>query len=419
MKAGLIISLIIALPLVVLALFRPDAVRAMFAGWKFTQSVEIQRGTYYRLKVNLAYKGEPHNFDIVVGCNVRVTTYKGNDRTVEVGVAPTAYGLKMKDGRGIVVRPPEACRGETTENGGVPTSLLPLVVIYEKADEPWFGIAYASEDAYQSPLSELKFNGATISSATRSEWEDWRRIEAPKNFVTYELLGVNAANRFDLIRWKPGMRFMGSQCLGFARVRLAEAAREIVRAHWPADRPTYWYPNEEAARAIWPRPDTEASQPEWLFEGYKSKQYHATYANFFPGLPRHEPGALIMLRDYVSGTVYPARTDLTPNILAPDGQLPEAVAAKPYLSWAEAEMRPELRGFAYCDNVHNIDGLPSHISVSMSGLRLINRINGEAIQEYPPRPTGGGRGNFAFALERDEYVFFYRTYGLSDIFGGL
>jgi hypothetical protein len=73
-------------------------------------------------------------------------------------------------------------------------------------------------------------------------------------------------------------------------------------------------------------------------------------------------------------------------------------------------MRPELRGFAYCDDVHNIDGHPSFIDVGLNLRRIVNRINGELIQEYPPRQAGNtGRTNFAFALERDEYVFFYRT----------
>jgi hypothetical protein len=148
------------------------------------QSVDVKsagddRATYFRLRVNLAYRGEPLDFDIVVGCNVRITTYKDNDRTVEVGVAPMLYGLKMTDGHGVVVKPPEACEVETTENGKVPKTLLPLVVTYENADAPWFGIAYASHDAYDSPLSQLKFFGASIEKATREEWREWRRTEAP------------------------------------------------------------------------------------------------------------------------------------------------------------------------------------------------------------------------------------------------
>ena len=121
----------------------------------------------------------------------------------------------------------------------------------------------------------------------------------------------------------------------------------------------------------------------------------------------------------MAGEVYPARTDLTPNRLGPDGYLPKEVAAKSLLSWAEAEARPELRGFAYCDKVPNIDGLPSFINVGMNLGRVVNRINGEVIQGYPPRATGAGRTSFSFALERDEYVYLYRDDGLVNIFGGL
>jgi hypothetical protein len=378
----------------------------------------VDRGTYYRLLVNLEYKGEPLTFNIVVGCNVRITTYKDNDRTVEVGVAPMVYGLKMKDGRGIVVRPPEACRGETTENGKVPATLLPLIVTYENADAPWFGLAYASDDAYESPLSELKFFGATIAKATRQEWEDWRRDEAPKNFVTYELLGINERNRWHQIRWEPGKYFMGSECLGFARVTLADAAREIVRAQWPADKPTYWYPNEEARRGLRSVRGEEVRRPEWLFEGHTLLEYFGGNESIL-GLPRRKPGAQIFYTRRVAGAVFPARTDLTPNSLRRDGSLPSEIAARPFLSWADADLRPELRGFAYCNRVHNVIGLPTVIDLGANILRIVNRIDGQAIQEYPPRQIGHGRSNFDFAFERDEYVIFYRTYGLTSIFGGL
>jgi hypothetical protein len=222
----------------------------------FTKSVNVtspgqDRGYFYRFKASLAYKGEPLDFNIVVGCNVRVTTYKDNDRTVEVGVAPMVYGLKMKDGRGVVIRPPVACQGETTENGKVPAALLPLLVTYENADQPWFGLAYASEDAYESPISELKFFGATIGKATREEWQEWRRIEAPKNFVTYELLGINEKNMWDNPHWKPGYRAMSSMCTGFSWVRLPDSVRDAIRPYWPASKPHFWYGSEEARRSFY------------------------------------------------------------------------------------------------------------------------------------------------------------------------
>jgi hypothetical protein len=37
-------------------------------------------------------------FNIVVCCNVRITTYKDNDRSHKAGVASMAYGVNMADG---------------------------------------------------------------------------------------------------------------------------------------------------------------------------------------------------------------------------------------------------------------------------------------------------------------------------------
>lgn len=382
----------------------------------FTKSVKVtspdqDRGYYYRFRVKLAYKGEPLDFDIVVGCRVRITTYKDNDRTVEVGVAPMAYGLKMKDGRGVVVRPPEACRGETTDNGKVPSALLPLVVTYENADQPWFGLAYASEDAYASPMSELKFFGATISKATREEWEEWRRAEAPKNFVTYELMGISDKNRWEHPHWRPGYRAMGSICTGLSRVKLPEPVSEAIRAYWPASRPDYWYPNEDAQRAF--RSSGDYQGKKVLFDGNPLRDYSPTEAGFFPGLPRHKPGALIFFADHVVGDVYPASSDLSMNRLDAAGQLSAEIRAKARKSYADVTVRPELKGFAFCEVVWNIDGVPSEIS--HPGNPNANRINGQQINEELNRVTG----DFAYAFERDEYVYFYKLYSLVNIFGGL
>jgi hypothetical protein len=390
--------------------------RVLLGGWSFTKSVEVKsagqdRGYYYRFKASLAYKGEPLDFDIVVGCDVRVTTYKDNDRTVEVGVAPMAFGLKMKDGHGVVVRPPEACQGETTENGKVPKALLPLVVTYENVDQPWFGLAYVSEDAYESSISELKFFGATINKATREEWQEWRRTEAPKNFVTYELLGINGRNRWEKPRWKPGYRAMGSICTGLSRVKLPGPVSEAIRPYWPASRPEYWYPNGDAGRAFYFSGDYHGKKV--LFEGSPLYDYFATISTFFPGLPRHKPGALIFFTGYVVGDVYPATSDLSLNRLDAAGQLPAEIEEKARKSYTDVNVSPELKGFAFCDVVWNIDGLPS--AINAPGNPNANRINGQQINEELQRITT----DFAYAFERDEYVYFYKRYLLMNIFGGL
>jgi hypothetical protein len=408
---------LLAVPVLFGVLFAIKALgeQGRFGRWSFTKSVDVKsagddRATYYRLKVNLAYKGEPLDLDIVVGCNVRITTYKDNDRTVEVGVAPMVYGLKMKDGRGVVVRAPEACQGETTENGKVPKALLPLIVTYENADAPWFGIAYASEDAYDSPLSELKFYGASIGKATREEWQEWRLTEAPKNFVTYELLGINETNRWEQPRWKPGYRAMGSICAGFSRVRLPELVRDAIRPYWPASKPNYWYPNEEAKRAFRAAGDYRGRRV--LFEGSPLYGYFPTEANFL-GLPRRKPGAMIFFTGHVVGALYPASSDLSLNRLDAAGELQADIKTKSRMSWAEATVSPQLEGFAYCDKVDNIDGIPS--SINDPGKVYVARINGELIDDELQRVVR----NFDFAFERDEYVYFNKVYSLVNIFGGL
>ncbi|MGJ4890670.1 hypothetical protein ACQR1Y_20910 [Bradyrhizobium sp. HKCCYLRH3099] len=375
----------------------------------FTKPVKVaapgqDRSYYYRFKAGYAYMGEPLHFDIVVGCNVRITTYKDNDRTVEIGIAPMVFGLKMTDGRGVVIRPPEACRGETTDNGKVPAALLPLVVTYENADKPWIGLAYASEDAYESPISELKFFGATISRATREEWQEWRRTEAPKSFITYELLGINAKNIWEHPHWKPGYRAMGSICRAFSWVKLPEVAREAIRPYWPSSKPNYWYGNQDAEAAfraaagfatfVYQNP----SRPGVLFEGHRLSSYFE--------LPK------FLSKDSAVGTLYPAKSDLSFNRLDDSGELPAEIRAKARKSYSEANLDPQLKGFAYCDIVWNIDDIPSTLTAPQN---LANRINGELINEELERHGN----NFSHAFGRDEYVIFDRSYALVSIFGGL
>jgi len=411
---------------VLLAVWSSERGQLLLGRWSFTKSVATQsagdaRATYYRLKVNLAYKGEPLDFDIVVGCNVRITTYKDNDHTVEVGVAPMAFGLKMKDGRGVVVRPPQACQGETTENGKVPTALLPLVVTYENADQPWFGLAYATEDAYASPISELKFLGATIGVATFDEWQQWRRTEAPKNFVTYELLGMNARDIWKPPAWKPGYRVMASDCLGYSRLKLPQPLRDAIRPHWPADKPAYWYPDKATNQALGNVLGSDYQNP-FLIEGSRFRDYK-TNPNGDIGLARRQPNAVVgsykpppgsedLNAHPVSGDLYPARTDLSINRLDDAGELIPEVRAKPQLSFSEVEVRPELRGFAYCERtVFNLADLPDRLFNNT--FRYLNKIDGEPIAQQIVSTSEG------MAFERDEYAVFPHTYHVATIFGGL
>jgi hypothetical protein len=369
------------------------------------------RGYYYRFKASYSYKGEPLDFNIVVGCNVSIADNLDNSRSVEVGIAPMVYGLKMKDGRGVVIKPPEACRGETTENGKAPAALLPLVVTYENADQPWFGLAYASEDAYDSPISELKFNDATINRATREEWQDWRRTEAPKNFITYELLGINETNRFDHPHWKPGYRVMSSICAGFAWLKLPESVSDAMRTYWPASKPRYWYPNADARNIFYSAGDYRGKTV--LFDGSPLHEY-LSHADGIRGVARHKPGGLVGRTSHVVGDLYPAASDLSLNRLDGTGHMPDEIKLKLKKSFADVAVDLKLKGFAYCDRADAIDGVPLEATALQP---LANRINGESVSEDA---LTWHMVDFDYAFERDDHVIFYKLYPLVHaVFGGL
>jgi hypothetical protein len=250
----ILLAITAALVLAALSLRQSPVVQALLGNWDFVKSVQRDTGTFYRLKVKLTYKGEPQDFDIVVACDWRQINYMDGGRTVEVGLTPTVFGRRMNDGKALVVRPPRACRGETTENGDIAPDLLPVVVVYDDAKTLAFGTAYLSDDAYDSPMSVLKFGGATIERADRATFEQFRR-EQP-NLVQrssfHTASGVAALKQYGL----PAARIpMGLGCYGYARFRLFGAEKEHARELWPAARPQYWRPEtQQVVEAIDPHP---------------------------------------------------------------------------------------------------------------------------------------------------------------------
>src|SRR5579863_4883630 len=229
---------------------RSELGQALLRHWSYVQSIVDDHGTYYRLKVKLTYWGVPEDFDIVVGCNVHIINYKGGGgSTYEVGLVPTVFGRRMYDGKALVVRPPSACRGETTANGKVQPDLLPLIVVYDNADTLDFGIAYLSEDAYESPLSVLTFGGATIEKATRAEFDEFRRTQT--NVVTRELYHSTMGDyRQQGLKYVEG-RFAYT-CEGYTRYRLPDEIRTLSTKYWPEDRPEYWQSTLAGEQAITP-----------------------------------------------------------------------------------------------------------------------------------------------------------------------
>jgi hypothetical protein len=397
------------------------ALIAMSAGAcvpSFVKSVEDDHSRYYRLKVQLTYKGTPQDFDIVVGCNVREIFYKDNSTTYEAGLVPSVFGRRMSDGKALVVRPPNACDGKTTANGQVPPDLLPIVVVYDDADTLDFGVAYLSDDAYEGPLSVLKFGGATIEAATRAEFEAFR--SAQPNLVTREsyfraLAADDVLQRMNLRRLaKPWAHI----CEGYKRFRIGDGARPLVRQDWPQNHPEYWVTDERRFdpplfNALMPdrygplRTDRkdDIARPKAAYD------YPDDYAADSGALRRGN--ALSDPDRRYAASYYPAASDYRIDRWPTDPKdWPSYAASRHELADVDIDFRGgSTRGFAYC-----YDGVESELDPesknSIIGRRVTGHVDGQSI--VSKRTPDGGP---VLILERDEYFFIHFQFYLESTRG--
>ncbi len=384
-------------------------------GWSFVRSTHVDDGVYFRLKVALTYKGEPQDFDIVVACNVKRTRYGDGSRTVEGGLIPVVFGRRMSDGRGLVVRAPDACRGETTANGMVPPELLPLVVVYDDADTLAFGTAYLSQDAYDGPLSLLTFGGATIEAATRAEFETFRR-EQP-NLVTREAYftpqGEVALKEKGL---SPATPF-GHACHAYARFRLIGEAQERARAHWPEHRPRLWVPS----------PGTQIASSGDLQTDREGAPVRARGLLVFgldggradSGMVPGDGGRVINsgITRYYPPSFYP---DAGPWISPPWPEDPFARARDLVINGphhgASVDFRDgAMRGFGYCW-AHLVrfvggDGQPSYTKMPQ-----VNRVDDSVAVLAEDFIPSGGTGPLYF-YEEDQFVWTHTWISLENVRG--
>jgi len=384
----------------------------------FVEPVEADDGTYYRLKVKLAYKGEPQDFDVVVGCKVRLISYKGGSgNTYEAGLVPTVFGRRMSDGKGLVVRPPNACNGETTANGQVQPDLLPIVVVYDDADTLDFGTAYLSEDAYESPLSVLQFGGATIEKATRSEFEEFRKTQP--NLVSREAY-FSAKDSDDGLKAKHFTRVrkpLGLACHVFSRFRLPEEVRAIARKYWPAARPTYWRPDtyeaqREITREIWRRPRLQSDG-----QNDPLRSWSALNAFTDRGLPTRKGGGLVASSrgNAFPPAFYPVATDyMTYRWPADWRQWPSFIAGKDMFVTSDLNYRGgRMRGFAYCGADIRLTSEQEPIRRLVDQKTKVYRVDGQTVISKLP---AGNLGD-TWIFDRDEAVFHHFYFGLDSTRG--
>jgi hypothetical protein len=228
---------------------------------------------YFRFKVEFKYRGEPMTYDIHGACKAVGLSEVLPTQLLYTGTTPYIYGHKMKDGQGVLLQVPKDICGITdmlrpSEGNpsynkwrGVWRMWFPIFAVYPDADRPAEGWAYATEDAYKSPLSDLTFVSSLIEPSTLEKFLEWRRTEGPKNFVKEHMVEVHGgpigmANRRAM---RPGSFRLGAMCTQKIKVSIPDALKERVRAHWPPEKPRFWVlpasrpdlPEEQSQEVRW------------------------------------------------------------------------------------------------------------------------------------------------------------------------
>ncbi|HET9395626.1 MAG TPA: hypothetical protein VFO36_06180, partial [Nitrospiraceae bacterium] len=204
------------------------------------QSQHFQdNGYFYRMRAAFEVKetGERLDFDYVVACNIRVTRWRDGGLSDDSTYSPRMVAKATAGGQAVVLRTLGACNGLTSENGDIPSDILPLAVWFDTVDDLSRGLGYVSEDAYDSPISKLRFHGARIDRATRGEWERWRK-QAAESYIEQGVLPGPWG--YDYPESDPNIDRYVSSCQGYSRLKLPENLREKLRSLWPAERPRFW-----------------------------------------------------------------------------------------------------------------------------------------------------------------------------------
>lgn len=373
----------------------------------FVRSQE-DHGYYYRFVAKLSHGAEELIFDTVVGCNVQITGYADGDRSVDVFKWPDMVAKMTKDGHWVTVDVPTACRGETTASGKVPADLFPSILWHPVKEQLGFAVLYATEDAFESPLAQLKFHGATISTATRDAYLAWRKEEDAKNpWTKYMLAGWDGKLRpkplppedLDKIRRNGGWMepYVNSTivnwCDGVNRFRLPDEMRALVRQHWPQDHPRYWRPEvavmEELESAL--RKGSDHGGPE--YNGHSYWDYIGE-AGWTQGRPTHAGGGYFGPYDIVPPVVFPTNRGDTPPFYSTDQ------VNNPILK-VKLDLRAETRGFTNCGIY-----LDEPAFIWKGHSERIDYYVGDELIRIPDRTLRMDRpGEFPSFFENDEFFY--------------
>lgn len=210
-------------------------------------------GWFYRFTVDLIVEDEPLTIEVIVGCGTQIRQIPGEGRSARAVWSPYIYGVRTKDGHGVLVQSPDVCGLDVTKKP-VPANFLPLVLWAPDANNLEFLIAYVHERAYEQPVSKLKFVRATVTEATEADYDTWRATKWKDNIVpTSPRASDQMRSFFRADRHLPpnDPRFdVRMECHSFVRMPIPEQYRDRLRARWPTTRPRYWLFDPREANEI-------------------------------------------------------------------------------------------------------------------------------------------------------------------------
>jgi hypothetical protein len=365
---------------------------------------------YYRFTASYLHKEEIVDFNIVVGCAITVTEYGGGGTSWDAFRFPSNFVKATSDGGAVWQHVPDACQGETVENGKVPADFMPGAIWFDDKDDLSFGIGYFLEDAFENPRSQLTFLGSSIQRATREEFEQARpdladNLIDPKPFTV-----VGAAPTTEEIqqhmwdkRWLTH-RYVGSfACYGVERYRYTnEVDRQTLREYWPEGRPRFWMPDTPTlADAMTTKKKILRSDDE--FDGRPYKSYWK-FQESHKGFPTRKNGGVLRYEGYPP-EVYPVvQSDAIPWIEPPllDPKTPIT---------RQVDMAGSgNKGLLYCYLAMSLRvSLHSTYVPGYETRRFIHLVDQEEIQLGVPNVLSVYPATIFF--ERDE--FFYRNFNFT------
>jgi hypothetical protein len=175
-----------------------------------------------------------------------VTRWRDGGLSNDSTFSPRVMVKATAGGQAVMVKTIDECSGLTSENNDVHPDVLPLAIWFDRVDELANGLGYVSEDAYDNPLGKLKFHGARIDRATRSDWEAWRKKAADAYVQRGALPGPWGYDYPDNLNERnPDVGKYVSSCSGYQRLKLPDVIQTKVHQLWPSARTGYWAaPNE-------------------------------------------------------------------------------------------------------------------------------------------------------------------------------